>query len=82
MDNNSIVFNSEFRFPIFWRVGGIVGFDAGKVWGISDFGVVNQFLAYNPVLGLRFYADTFVVRVDVGIGSETTGVYFNFRHIF
>jgi len=26
--------------------------------------------------------DTFVVRLDVGFGKETTGVYFNFGQIF
>jgi len=36
----------------------------------------------NQVLGLRFYMDDFIVRLDVGFGSETTGIYFNFGHIF
>jgi hypothetical protein len=26
--------------------------------------------------------DTFVVRMDVGVGSETVGFYLNFGHLF
>jgi hypothetical protein len=38
--------------------------------------------ATNPMMGLRFYMDTFVVRVDMGFGKDTTGFFFNFEHIF
>jgi outer membrane protein assembly factor BamA len=75
------VANSEIRFPIYWRFGGVVGFDAGKVWNkFSELDLARW--ATNPVAGLRFYMDTFVVRADVGFGSETTGFYLNFGHVF
>jgi hypothetical protein len=38
--------------------------------------------AANPTIGLRYYMKTFVVRMDVGLGADATGLYFNFGHIF
>jgi outer membrane protein assembly factor BamA len=81
LDKVSAVANAELRFPIFWRFGGVAGFDFGKVWGdLKDFDLHRW--AANPVLGLRFYMNTFVVRCDVGFGKETTGLYFNFGQVF
>jgi outer membrane protein assembly factor BamA len=67
--------NSEFRFPIWRLLGGIAGVDIGNNEATPDWII-------DPVIGLRFYMDNFVVRFDVGFGSETTGIYFNFGHIF
>ncbi|MEN8193921.1 MAG: BamA/TamA family outer membrane protein [Bacteroidota bacterium] len=81
LDKVSALFNTEIRFPIYWRFGGIVGFDAGKVWSdIGKFDLMNW--ATNPVFGLRFNMDNFIVRADIGISKETTGFYFNFGHLF
>jgi outer membrane protein assembly factor BamA len=81
LDKVSAVGNAELRFPISWRFGGVAGFDFGKVWGaLNDFDLHRW--AVNPVAGLRFYMNTFVVRCDVGFGKETTGLYFNFGHVF
>jgi hypothetical protein len=46
------------------------------------FGVAGQTLHTNYVCGLRYYMDTFIVRLDVGLSDETTGLYLNFGHIF
>ena len=81
LDKSSVLINSEFRFPIYWRIGGIVGIDAGKVWPTlskMDFG--NW--AINTVIGLRLYMDNFIARADLGYSKETIGFYFNFGHIF
>jgi len=81
LDKSHILLNAELRFPIVWRLGGLIGLDAGKVWpslGDLDF---RGWMA-NPTIGLRFYMSTFVVRMDVGLGRETTGLYFNFGHLF
>jgi outer membrane protein assembly factor BamA len=79
--NMDAVINAELRFPILWRIGGVAGFDAGKVWhALTDIDLVRW--AANPVAGLRLYMETFVVRLDVGFGQETTGVYFNFGQLF
>jgi len=81
LDKVSALFNIEVRFPIFWRFGGIVGFDAGKVWSnISKFDLNNW--ATNPAFGLRFNMDNFIVRADIGFSHETIGFYFNFGHLF
>jgi outer membrane protein assembly factor BamA len=81
LDRVSAVANAELRFPIFWRFGGVAGFDFGKVWSaLKDFDLHRW--AVNPVAGLRFYMNTFVVRCDVGFGKETTGLYFNFGQVF
>ena len=81
LDKTAALVNAELRFPIFWRFGGILGFDAGKVWNsISMMDFRNW--PSNPVFGLRFYMDTYVIRLDVGLGKETTGFYFNFGQIF
>ena len=81
LDKTAAVFNAELRYPIFWRFGGIIGFDAGKVWhSINKMDLARWVLS--PALGLRFYFDTFVVRLDAGFSKEYTGFYFNVEHMF
>jgi outer membrane protein assembly factor BamA len=81
LGKTAAVANAEIRFPIFWRLGGVAGFDAGKVWS-SPSKIDFSRWAANYVLGLRFYMDTFVVRADIGFSKETTGFFLNFGHIF
>jgi endonuclease/exonuclease/phosphatase family metal-dependent hydrolase len=81
LDKISSVINAELRFPIMWRIGGIVGVDGGKVWnGFNQIDLKNW--SVNSTFGLRFYMDTFVIRLDIGLGNETTGFYFNFGQLF
>jgi outer membrane protein assembly factor BamA len=70
-----ILLNEELRFPIFWRLGGILGADTGYGESVEDW-------IFNPVVGLRLYMDNFIVRADLGFGKESTGIYFNFGHLF
>jgi Omp85 superfamily domain len=81
IDRIAAIANLELRFPLFWRLGGILGFDAGKVWHTPDELDLARWPC-NPVAGLRLYMDTFVARADVGFGKETTGFYLNFGHLF
>ena len=81
LDRAQILVNAEVRFPIVWRLGGVVGLDAGKV-APSIGGLSLKGWAANPTIGLRFTMDTFVVRMDVGFGPDAMGLYFNFGHIF
>jgi endonuclease/exonuclease/phosphatase family metal-dependent hydrolase len=81
LDKSHLLMNAEVRFPIVGKLGGVVGLDCGKVWpslGSIDF----RKWAANPTIGLRYYMKTFVVRMDVGLGADATGLYFNFGHIF
>lgn len=80
LDRVAVVFNAEFRFPMFWRLGGVGGVDAGEV--ARSLEALNLRWAANPVAGLRLVMETFVVRLDVGFGNETTGFYFNFGQLF
>lgn len=81
LDRSSAVANIEMRFPIYWRFGGVAGFDAGTVArNIGD--IFNSTIFTSPVVGLRFYMDTFMVRVDAGFGREAMGFYFNFGQVF
>lgn len=73
--------NVEMRFPIFWRIGGVVGLDAGKVWPALSAMDLRRW-ASNPVAGLRLYMDNCVVRADLGFGHDGTGFYFNFGQMF
>ena len=70
-----ILVNEEFRIPIWWRFGFILGVDIGNSKSTPNWIV-------NSILGLRFYMDNFIVRADYGIGKNTTGFYFNFGHLF
>lgn len=81
LDNASIGVNAEVRFPIYWRLGGVLGIDVARVFS-SPATMTLADWAYNPVAGLRFYMDTFIVRADVGFGRETTGFYLNFGQLF
>lgn len=81
LGKSSVLANGEVRFPLVWRLGGVIGLDAGRVWSsLAKFTLRGW--AVNPTAGLRFIMDTFVVRFDVGFGKESTGVYFNFGHLF
>ena len=81
LGRSAVLANAELRFPVFWRLGGVLGLDTGKVWSsLSKFDFSGW--AVNPTAGLRFIMNTFVVRFDVGFGKESTGVYFNFGHLF
>jgi endonuclease/exonuclease/phosphatase family metal-dependent hydrolase len=81
LDRVGSVMNAEIRFPVLWRLGGVLGLDAGKVWRRAAELDLRSWSS-NPVVGLRLYMDTFVVRADLGFGAETTGFYLNFGQLF
>ncbi len=80
-DRTGAVANFEWRIPLVWRFGAILGADAGRVWPAPG-KICFRSWAANPVIGLRFSMDTFVVRGDVGLGTESTGFFLNFGHVF
>ena len=81
LDRGKFLVNAEYRFPLFWRLGGDVFTDAGTVWHslrTIDLGET----AVDAGIGLRFYMPDFVVRVDAAWSREGMGLYFNFGHVF
>jgi hypothetical protein len=79
---SEFLFNNELRFPIWWRFGGIAGLDIG--YGSNEDlypeGAIDWIV--NPVAGLRFFMDNFIVRADVGFYKGDIGFYLNFGHIY
>ena len=81
LDQVAAVANVELRIPLFWRLRGVAAIDAGRVFhSLSEYSLSRW--AVNPTVGLRLHMETFVVRLDVGLGKETTGFYLNFGHLF
>jgi len=80
--NSSIILNNELRFPIWWRFGAIAGIDAGygSNKDLYPEGVIEWIV--NPVVGLRFFMDNFIIRADVGFYDGDVGFYLNFGHIY
>jgi len=81
LDKTAAVGNAEVRYPIYRRLGGTVALDAGRVWERPRQMSLRSWTT-NLTVGLRFYMDAFVVRLDAGFGEESTGLYFNFGHAF
>jgi outer membrane protein assembly factor BamA len=81
LDRLSLVTNTEVRFRLYRRLGGVAGIDAGRV--ASSIGDVRlSDWVWSPVVGLRYHFDTFIVRIDTGFSSESFGLYFNFGQVF
>jgi outer membrane protein assembly factor BamA len=81
LDKGKFLANIEYRFPIFWRLGGNLFVDTGTVWpSLDQFSFKTMAIDYG--VGLRLYLPDFVVRVDFGFSKEGTRLYFNFGHIF
>jgi outer membrane protein assembly factor BamA len=73
--------NIELRIPVYGRLGALLGADIGRVWAAPDKISFTDWHA-NLVSGLRYYLDTYIVRVDIGFSRESTGLSCNFNHIF
>jgi hemolysin activation/secretion protein len=81
LGRSTAVVNAEIRFPLWRRLGGVAGLDAGRVADSARNLSLRHWPA-SPVLGLRFRMDTFIIRLDLGFGRETTGFYLNFGQLF
>ena len=79
---SEFLLNNELRFPIWWRFGGIAGLDIG--YGSNKDLYPEDAIDWivNPVVGLRFFMDNFIVRADVGYYDGDIGFYLNFGHIY
>jgi len=81
IDHTAALTNLELRFPIIGRLGGLLGLDGGRVWSSTKKLSFDGWRS-NFVTGLRYFFDTYIVRIDVGFSKESVGIYFNFNHIF
>ena len=78
---SSILANLEYRFPLIWSLGGVLFFDAGKTF--ANLGAAD--LSAWPTdcgLGLRWYMEDLILRLDYGIGQEDSNIYFYYNHLF
>jgi outer membrane protein insertion porin family len=69
-------FNSEFRFPLFWRFNSAILFDAGNIWNIKKDeklpnGNIDKFwfdqIAISSGIGLRLDVTYATIRLDFGV---------------
>ncbi len=83
-DKHMILFQSEYRFPLFWRFGGVAFGGLGRVAGdFNEFGFDD--VQYSIGLGGRFLIDPkekLHLRVDYGFGRNGSGFYFTFGEAF
>lgn len=77
-DHHFLATQVEYRFPLFWRFGGVAFAGAGDVFGPHSVLSLNN-LKYSIGTGLRFVVDPaerLNIRLDYGYGRE--GGYFYF----
>jgi hypothetical protein len=75
------VINAEIRFATLWRFGGVADLEAASVSGSFRRCTIASWTA-SPAVGIRFFMDTYIVRLDVSFGSESTGLYLHFGQLF
>lgn len=83
-DRNFMMSQAEYRALLFWRLGVVVFAGIGEVYSdISDFRKNN--LKYSVGTGLRFLLDAaekLNVRMDIGWGRNSSGIYFAIEEAF
>lgn len=83
-DKNLMMVQAETRFPIFWRLGGVVFGDVGVIGNEKDFIRFDK-PKYTFGGGLRFVItpkDHLNIRIDYGIGPGTSGAYITIGEAF
>ncbi|NTW50319.1 MAG: BamA/TamA family outer membrane protein [Chlorobiales bacterium] len=83
-DNHMMVFQAEYRLPVWWRFG-LVGFvGLGDVsHRIGGFRLDSIKFSYGP--GLRFFVkpeEKIALRIDYGIGDKSSQIYITFLEAF
>lgn len=75
-DRGSLVFNVEYRYPVWKYADGSFFFDAGRVFHDLS-GISFRHFAYAGGIGMRFRTnDYFLFRVEVAFGTEGTRALF------
>ena len=81
-DDHFLTFQSEYRFPIFWKIKGAVFGSVASV-GSQEDGFQKTFFAYG--LGIRTgisKIEKINIRLDYGFGKDTSGFYLTFGEAF
>ena len=83
-DLNGIVAQAELRAHLFWRVGAVVFAGAGNVANrLNNFDW--EFIRHSTGFGLRYTFDKgehLNLRLDVGFGEDSTGMYITAQEAF
>jgi outer membrane protein assembly factor BamA len=83
-DENLLMLQAEYRFPLFWRLGGVVFGGLGEVTDKPYNWTVNN-IRYNFGTGVRFALDTaqrINMRLDFGLGYRSSGFYLTIGEAF
>lgn len=83
-DNNLLIVQSEYRFPIYKRFGGVAFGGLGQVSDKVE-NVVSSPIRYNFGAGVRFTLDKIQhinIRADYGIGYKSSGFYLTIGEAF
>lgn len=83
-DNNSIIFQAEFRQKVYKRWGVVVFATAGNVYSNID-DLIHSTIRYTLGTGIRFAVnrkENTNLRLDAGFGEHTHGIYGNFTEAF
>jgi len=85
MDKTAMAFQGEYRFPLFWRLGGVLFASAGEVQkSVMDYN--RNDLVYAAGAGLRFILDrekNIPARLDFGINEDKkVNIYFIVKEAF
>lgn len=76
-DDNLLLLQAAYRFPIFWRVRGVVFASSGRVAPTYD-QLFSGTYHFNYGAGLRFLLnkkEQLQIRFDVGLGGDVIGYY-------
>ncbi|MEM9887308.1 MAG: BamA/TamA family outer membrane protein [Bacteroidota bacterium] len=83
-DNNMLLWQAEYRFPLFWRLGMVVfGSYGGVAPSFSSYKIEN--FRWNAGTGLRFLLNKeegVNLRFDVGFGRSSTAFYLTIGEAF
>lgn len=83
-DKNGIALQTEYRVPVWWRLG-LVGFaGVAQVADVIDHFAMNRFW-FAGGMGLRFFwnpQERISLRLDYGIGNNSSGMYITVTEAF
>lgn len=83
-DNNALIFQSEYRIQLPWRLGLVAFADIGQVFNRWSFLKGNEW-RWTAGGGLRFMLDPerkINIRLDYGVGKQTSGFYLTIGESF